>query len=332
MKQIRSLSEMRGAAALAVTACHISCFNHPFIIGNSEFPVLLFVMLSAFLCMYTSETKRTFSFQLKLLKICPLYYLVTVFTFLLATIKPSFFNTTTPTPVNLIKSIFFIPYINPNGLVRPILDVGWTLSAEILLFLIFAISAQLCFRYRGFITGIFMFALYIIGFLFVPKHPIFVLYSRTLLAAIAGIFLYALWCRTPQNTASPNKCSSVFGIIPFIMLWGAMSICGSFSLNDFTRVLLVFLIGFVFLLKPEVPLFSRLFCFIGSISYPLYLTHQFVVKGFDRLIHPLRTLNPLNAVLGCICILIAIVIAYIISRFIEPHLRIGKLTRKTLSN
>lgn len=75
--------------------------------------------------------------------------MMTFLTYILVVIKPSLFNTTTANPIYLIKSLLFVPYVNPNGIVRPILDVAWALLPEVWLYLLYWIIMKVSHKYRN---------------------------------------------------------------------------------------------------------------------------------------------------------------------------------------
>jgi len=325
MKQIKGLNELRGAAALAVAACHIPCFAQPLIAGSGEFAVLLFVMLSAFLSMYSSDQKGQYHLGKRLARVWPLYAVFTLFTYAVAVLKPGFFRTATATPLNLLRSLLFVPYTNLNGMVRPILDVGWTLSVEVLFYVVFALSSRVAFRLRGWLTSGMFVLIYAVGLAAASEHPVFCQYSSTLLAAVCGVILYALWKHLPEKITRRQQ-KGFERLIPYVLFWAAMACCAAFVHGDWMKVLLAALVFAAFLLKAETRVISKALSFVAACSYSLYLSHQFVVKGFDRLVFSLEKLNVLTAALGLLCIGAAIAVGYAVHRFVERPL--GRLTNK----
>lgn len=131
-EKITSLNDLRALSAMLVVMSHINCTSEFLGTRRGAYAVSIFYMLSSFLCMYTTNTDINFKEKLvyvsrKIIKLIPLYYIFTLFTFLIVLIKPSLFNTTTASAEHLVKSLLFIPYQNENGIVRPILDVTWFL-------------------------------------------------------------------------------------------------------------------------------------------------------------------------------------------------------------
>ena len=130
---------------MLVVMSHINCTSEFLGTRRGAYAVSIFYMLSSFLCMYTTNTDINFKEKLvyvsrKIIKLIPLYYIFTLFTFLIVLIKPSLFNTTTASAEHLVKSLLFIPYQNENGIVRPILDVTWFLVLVFWFYIVFGIS------------------------------------------------------------------------------------------------------------------------------------------------------------------------------------------------
>ena len=101
-------------------------------------------MISGFVMVYASEPlyartggPSTF-FMHRVIRIVPLYWLVTGLYLLIAVIIPAFdkgysFNM-------VAASLFFIPYMKPEGVMQPIVGQGWTLNYEMMFYVIFALA------------------------------------------------------------------------------------------------------------------------------------------------------------------------------------------------
>lgn len=82
--------------------------------------------------------------SLRLIRIIPLYYLLTIILFVFAIYFPSVVeNTSKLSYTDLFKSLFFIPFDKGYGLYRPLLVVGWTLNYSILVYFLFGLSIAL---------------------------------------------------------------------------------------------------------------------------------------------------------------------------------------------
>lgn len=81
-QKIESVQMMRGIAALSVVFCHIG------MLGRGSFGVDLFFCISGFIMMLVTEKNCNNFLKKRFLRICPLYYLLTIGSFLMALIVP----------------------------------------------------------------------------------------------------------------------------------------------------------------------------------------------------------------------------------------------------
>ncbi len=98
---------IRVVGALGIALYHIGTFNDH--IATLQAGVSLFFCISAFLMMYTTQKGVSSHYILKrLIRIVPLYWIMTAFTFAAMQVVPSISTGGTP---EFIKSLFFIPYV-----------------------------------------------------------------------------------------------------------------------------------------------------------------------------------------------------------------------------
>lgn len=62
---------------------------------------------------------------------------------------------------------------------------------------------------------------------------------------------------------------------------------------------------------------SKMIMSVGTFSYSLYLSHEFVVKGFSRLLFSLDEITMKNFLLSLICIVIALIVGFIVNQFLK---------------
>lgn len=104
-----------------------------------EFGVKLFFCISGFIIVHTAQhlppgTASAGTFLRKrLVRIVPLYWLVTT-----AYVLKMVLTGTGYSGSELLRSYAFIPYLNPQRLVQPILGQGWSLNYEMLFYVAFA--------------------------------------------------------------------------------------------------------------------------------------------------------------------------------------------------
>jgi exopolysaccharide production protein ExoZ len=107
--------------------------------GLGEFAVKIFFCISGYIIYLSSGQLRAGTasvldfMQRRLTRIVPLYWTVTLLYALKLALQGQ-----TPELLDIIRSLFFIPYANEIGLMRPILGVGWSLNYEMMFYLLFA--------------------------------------------------------------------------------------------------------------------------------------------------------------------------------------------------
>ncbi len=62
--------------------------------------------------------------------------------FALAAIAPQWMTATRASAPDLLRSLLFIPFYKENGLIRPLLFVGWSLNYEMLFYLSIALGSM----------------------------------------------------------------------------------------------------------------------------------------------------------------------------------------------
>lgn len=122
--------------------------NHPFAFRSGGFGVLVFFLISGFVMAHSMYDKygqdgvaRTFLVR-RLVRITPLYWLVTLLMVVLA-LAANRLDSANPA----LLSLAYIPYLNEAGEVQPLHGVGWTLNYEMEFYLFFALC--LCFSRKA---------------------------------------------------------------------------------------------------------------------------------------------------------------------------------------
>lgn len=238
----------------------------------------LFFVISGFIMMITtaSGVVRPGQFMLRrIIRVVPLYWLLTLGMVVVALIAPSAFRTLQVTPAALAQSLLFVPHFSPSfpTLVWPLLVPGWTLNFEMFFYLVFAVSLWLptTVRLPAFI-GVFA-ALVGAGFAFGPFESAA---ARTytdpiLLEFAAGTLIGAAWLR---GRISLSRTSSLV-----LVLVGAFLLTqrNSFPLGTFTQMLGACLVITGALAECWSRHGSTLLRLLGDSSYSLYLTHLFTL-------------------------------------------------------
>ena len=147
MKHLLSIQYLRGIAAVMVVLHHILEVHpsEPHWISLGEFSlgafgVDIFFVISGFI-MWTSAKARPYgpgNFMLRrIVRVVPLYWTITLITAFAS--NPTHPTISIPAVDPLLRSLFFIPQwsLEFEGLIVPIVKVGWTIELEMLFYLFF---------------------------------------------------------------------------------------------------------------------------------------------------------------------------------------------------
>jgi peptidoglycan/LPS O-acetylase OafA/YrhL len=299
--KFRELQNLRAIAAAFVVVDHSMR-----ILGSSDsytyiawcfgdIGVAVFFVISGFIMVYASEKEfgqpgAPLRFATRRIeRIVPLYWLVT-----LIAAASLLRNHVTPLLTKgawVLKSLFFIPYPNSDGLIRPIHGVGWTLDYEMFFYAVFA--ACLALPSRRWAIGAAVAILTAIAAAGVAvagpawgddphNAATFITYPIILLFAV-GMLLGAFGARLRTPLSIPHAATvmslTLFGVILIFALavktypvaigwrffvWGACSVCvvGVLVLDDPRR---------------ELGVYGRLMERLGDASYSTYLVHLFAI-------------------------------------------------------
>jgi len=142
---------LRATAALMVALHHglgqISAYGSLLTshhVGGSRLRngVDLFFVISGFIMVLTSNRASPGDFAVRrIIRIVPLYWVLTTALVLALSWKPELFHNTVATLPYAVKSLLFIPYPNPgqDGFLYPILVPGWSLNLEMFFYALFAL-------------------------------------------------------------------------------------------------------------------------------------------------------------------------------------------------
>ena len=155
--EFKSVQALRGVAALMVVCYHcmiiwgerIAGLPEQAIRNNMSGGVDLFFVISGFVMVVSSQRLltradgwRIFLWR-RFIRIAPFYWLVTLFRLAMMVAVPHLAIHAFPGAINIVCSFFFLPSVNPAGEVTPVVADGWTLSFEMLFYLVFAVALWL---------------------------------------------------------------------------------------------------------------------------------------------------------------------------------------------
>ncbi len=271
--KLANIQALRGFAALNVVLFHIigaASVYKPSVVylaplkGWGASGVDLFFVISGFVMVYTQHHRPKSASQFfinRLLRISPLYWVLTACVLILSALVPAIFRGGGMQVEHALPSFLFF-----SGLLgeSPIIFVGWTLELEMLFYIIFALSILI--RYKAAAIGFCVAALSLVAIVGSPL-PLEFLFGMGCAAifisypdrAGLGLPLFAVGVLLLMST--------IFVTDPVeqrVILWGLPSA--------------LIVLGAVYL--PEVR--WRPAAYLGAASYSIYLTQVFVISGFYK--------------------------------------------------
>ena len=305
-RTLYSIQYLRALAACSVIFPHTSWTGQ---VGGQQ-GVDVFFVISGFIMMFVStrESEPIEFIRSRAIRIIPLYWLATLATALIST----------PGWRHSLLSALFVPHIDPNGGMYPVVLQGWTLVYEVFFYLIFAVC--LCFSRRIqllALTGVLM-ILVLLGLIYDPRSPIGHTYlNGLLLEFVAGCWLYKLYeSRLVVWPAAIGISMVALGLLGFVVLptdfpevWRPV----------FWGIPALLIVTAMLSLEKRLPK-SRLLLLAGNASYAIYLTHYFWLHTLKNLVRPLPLPVALSVIVG-VCVLLGILIHVLVEKPLSKALR-----------
>lgn len=189
MKPLLSIQYLRALAALSVAVFHaLQWARIPFDIGSAGVDV--FFVISGFIMEWTAGRpglKPLEFLKRRLVRIAPLYWLITLGLALAALGFPTGFPDVKPEGWHVLASLAFIQHRNPDGQPFPLLAPGWTLNYEAVFYLLFALGLALPKGQRLFFMVAALVGATACGFLYPPAYEM--LLNPLLLEFLGGMLL-----------------------------------------------------------------------------------------------------------------------------------------------
>lgn len=289
-ERLDSVQILRFIAATSVVLLHLSAplnqkFDSPLLdFPNGRAGVDIFFVISGFIIAYTAAgTRDAVEFmKRRIFRVVPIYWLLTLGVFSIALIAPALLKNTDANPILLLKSLFFVPYEKPNGLIQPVLFLGWTLNYEMFFYATFAIALSLTTRFRTALT-VFFALLVAAGQLLSSNHVFVRFYTDPIiLEFVLGLWIHALW--TQRRDLLPKLWPlAPIGAALIILQPTDPLLAHRFFVYGLPAALLM--LGMVGLAIPKNPV-TNLMLLLGNASYSMYLSHVYVITLAYKVILP----------------------------------------------
>ena len=320
--KIDSIQILRFLAAFSVMMVHLPLF------GFGAWGVDIFFVISGFIMMYVTESNERNFLVKRIIRIVPLYWMLTLGVFSIAIFFPNLLNNTSANLEHLIKSLFFIPF-DKNGTGHfPILFLGWTLNFEIIFYLLFSISLFVSKRNRLILCSALIILFLFSNFLLSKKNFIFSTYYEFIfLEFIFGMVAFIIWNKFKNKITNSFFNHFIFFLIIFVVaiILSNLNFIRVIHYGIFSFALLIYFLFFLNNLK-----FPKTLVSLGDASYCMYLLHPYIVQFFYK-IFKLNSYNFLiQSVFTLIIIILVCLTSILIYNFIEKP--INKNLRKKLIN
>ena len=299
---LTSIQCLRGIAALLVVLSHAlqstrATFPGQFSALNGFFHlrefgtigVDIFFVISGFIMVYVNheafgQPRASIDFLARrIIRICPLYWLLTALLVLLLYFAPRAFNTLMFQPAHVVESLLFIPTSNSAGEYFPVLVVGWTLSYEMCFYLVFAILLPTSLRWSLLLTGALFIVTTLVGYWKPPAGPVtYAMVNPILLEFVFGEYL-ALWLLRGRILA-PRAAVAV--VILVLALFIAQIVAGPLVGRGLlgrglpSAALVFALVCLEHRRRLSLPVWLTR---IGDQSYSLYLSHVITIAVLSKL-------------------------------------------------
>ncbi len=272
---------------------------------HGYFGVDILFVISGYVIMLSTEKNTDYFLTKRIIRVIPLYWLITFFTFIILRINPTLSIMSVADIKSLIYSLFFIPHINPAGFDTPLLAVGWTLNYEIYFYLIFFLAVKISHKYRLYVATLLLIFMTIAGKLFADIYIISCLGDTIIWEFILGMFLYLFFEKF--NIDKIKISVPVNGLISLVLIIYLFID----PLYSYTRslvlgvpaLLLVFFVKILFN-KKEI---AKILVITGNISYSFY----FIAFYADKVFYLLS--NDKSLFIKITLLLVAIIITWILS-------------------
>jgi exopolysaccharide production protein ExoZ len=337
---LNNVQGLRAFAAWIVILVHLSLFNTVLLESAFDFGhygVDVFFVISGFVMVYTTSRKMLTPSQFflnRVVRIVPLYWSMTIAVFFVAVIAPYFLKSTSDSLIELIKSLFFVPYLKSNGKIHPVLFPGWTLNYEMFFYAVFSLSLFISSRLKQILfVVIVLLALVVAGQIVEPTGTFGTFYTSPLLLEFGAGMLVGL--AYPLLLARP---------VPIIwsvalMTVGTLVIVFAPVGTQLNRVLVIgsastiLVCGALMLEARGWKLRSPLLLLAGAASYAVYLSHPFVVGAIQLAAGKMHLLGgvwlwPALLVALGIASAVGIAIHLLLERPVDRYLR-GRLHGKS---
>jgi exopolysaccharide production protein ExoZ len=322
-QKINNIQALRAFAAIAVAILHTKYALTP-MPAVGAFGVDIFFVISGFIMARICETNSSFFFRRRLIRIVPPYWAMTLLLFLFAWKFPQLLQATQASGQELIKSLLFIPYYKSNGLLRPLLFVGWSLNYEMFFYVALAVALLILPKRPLLLTSLFIVTTVAISFPFAAKGAIPTFYSSgVMIEFLFGIIAYfvvrGVSIALSVRLRSLSLLFLLLSLIAVVLNEGFFAAANAWHRNIVTGLICFVMITSASLLsKGAWDINFPAVVLIGDASYMLYLLHPYCELLLDRIVARRMPIFAIDHLFGCVFALtVSIFVAVILHLKLE---------------
>lgn len=282
-KKIEVVQIIRLFASICIIIYHSNIFGE-----HGYFAVDIFSVMSGYILMYSTQrinSKQHFLYN-RWIRIAPLYWFFTFCTYILIYYVPSLSIMSEAKIPYLLKSMFFIPFVNEKGYSVPIMGIGWTLNYEMLFYFIFWIAMMVNHRYRGVISSGIISIIVACGYICKIDNYLWEHYTNSfMLEFVFGIVLFYL-----KDLVKRNAESRKYKVLSAGLCFLCMCIM-AFDIGVNTNVIRSIRLGvpaFIFVLIVisyfEQKSFPKWLVCLGNATYSIYLLEYFTTAFYKAVV------------------------------------------------
>lgn len=286
--KINNIQALRAFAAIAVVLFHTG-YMWPTSHAVGSFGVDVFFVISGYIMARICDLNSSYFLRRRLIRIVPPYWVLTVLLFAASMIKPTLFASTRAHWGELLKSLFFIPFIKESGLYRPILFVGWSLNFEMFFYLAISAALLMSRRWAIVLASALVISVQLLCHAFGRSTPVLGFYADPAMLEFPwGVLAYFVTKNIPQPAAVRFRTVSSLlaaGALLYLVLGQAFAV--SWPVLDWSRVGItsfVLVCSAALMSKGEWDTRVASVVLIGDASYILYLLHPYCIYFIGRIV------------------------------------------------
>lgn len=252
-----------------------------------DFGVDLFFVISGFVMVHVSADRFGKPGEIveflrrRLIRIVPLYWTATLAMIAVIVLLPGAVDSASRAPADWLLSFFFIPFERPgDGMMRPVLGLGWSLNYEMFFYALFAACIWLPRRFAIPAAMSAIFAAWLAGRSAAGQHPAFAFWSQPVIfefaAGMAIGWAYSAGLRIGTTVAAVLAVAGVGLLAAAPRFDEAMEAMRHVAYGAPATLIVA---AAVLARASEGYRASPAFVAAGDASYSTYLAHPFVLGG-----------------------------------------------------